>query len=95
VLAGTRAERPLEAIDLYKEGYAPIVILSPGIVEDAEVQLAKRGVRFPRQDELQRDALVQSGLPAAAVLSTGGYVDNTARKPICSAPSGRPAAFGG
>jgi uncharacterized SAM-binding protein YcdF (DUF218 family) len=80
VLAGTRAERPLEAIDLYKEGYAPIVILSPGIVEDAEVQLAKRGVRFPRQDELQRDALVQSGLPAAAVLSTGGYVDNTAQE---------------
>jgi uncharacterized SAM-binding protein YcdF (DUF218 family) len=80
VLAGTRAERPLEAIDLYKEGYAPIVILSPGIVEDAEVLLRTRGVRFPRQDELQRDALLQSGLPAAAILSTGGYVDNTAQE---------------
>lgn len=80
VLGGTRAERPLEAIDLYKEGYAPIVILSPGMVEDAEVLLRKRGVQFPRQDELQRDALVQSGLPAAAVFSTGADVDNTAQE---------------
>jgi uncharacterized SAM-binding protein YcdF (DUF218 family) len=80
VLAGTRAERPLEAIELYKEGYAPIVIISPGIVEDAEIVLRKRGVRFPLQDELQREALVQSGLPAAAVLTTGGYVDNTAQE---------------
>jgi uncharacterized SAM-binding protein YcdF (DUF218 family) len=80
VLAGTRAERPLEAIDLYKEGYAPIVILSPGIEENAEVLLRTRGVRFPRQDELQREALVQSGIPPAAVLSTGGFVDNTAQE---------------
>lgn len=80
VLAGTRAERPLEAIDLYKEGYAPVVVLSPGIVENAEALLRKRGIRFPRQDELQREALVQSGLPAAAVLSVGGFVDNTAQE---------------
>ena len=80
VLAGTRAQRPLEAIDLYKEGYAPIVILSPGIEEDAEVLLRKRGVRFPRQDELQREVLVQSGIPPAAVLSTGDFVDNTAQE---------------
>jgi uncharacterized SAM-binding protein YcdF (DUF218 family) len=80
VLAGTRAERPLEAIDLFKEGYAPIVILSPGLVEPGEVLLRQRGVRFPREDELQRDALIQSGLPAEAVLSTGGYVDNTAQE---------------
>jgi len=80
VLAGTRAERPLEAIDLYKEGYAPVVVLSPGIVENAEVLLRSRGVRFERQDELQRGALIQSGLPAAAVLLIRGTVDNTAQE---------------
>jgi uncharacterized SAM-binding protein YcdF (DUF218 family) len=80
VLAGTRAERAIEAIDLYKEGYAPLVILSPGLVEPAEVLLRNRGVRFPRQDDLQRDALVQSGIPAEAVLATGGFVDNTAQE---------------
>lgn len=80
VLAGTRADRALEAIDLYKEGYAPIVVLSPGIVENGENVLRQRGIRFPREDEIQRDALVQSGIPAAAVLAVGGYVDNTAQE---------------
>src|SRR6185437_7348532 len=36
VLAGTRAERWLEAVDLYREGYASTIVLSPGIVEPGE-----------------------------------------------------------
>lgn len=80
VLAGTRAVRPLEAVDLYHAGYAPLVVLSPGIVEPAENLLRNRGVRFPREDELQREALVQSGIPAGSVLAIGGDVDNTAQE---------------
>ena len=80
VLAGTRAERPLEAIDLYKEGHAPIVVLSPGRPEPGELVLRQRGVRFPSEVELERDALVQSGIPSAAVIATSGYVDNTAQE---------------
>jgi uncharacterized SAM-binding protein YcdF (DUF218 family) len=49
-------------------------------VEDGEILLRKRGVRFPRLDELQRDALVQSGLPAEALLPVEGFVDNTAQE---------------
>jgi uncharacterized SAM-binding protein YcdF (DUF218 family) len=80
VLAGTRAERLLEAIDLYKEGYAPLVALSPGRPETGESLLRARGVRFPSEVELERDALLQSGIPAAAILATNGYVDNTAQE---------------
>ena len=80
VLAGTRAERPLEAIDLYKAGHAPIVVLSPGRPEPGELLLRQRGVRFPSEVELERDALVQSGIPSAAVIATSGYVDNTAQE---------------
>jgi uncharacterized SAM-binding protein YcdF (DUF218 family) len=80
VLAGTRAERLLEAIDLYKEGYAPVVVLSPGRPEPGEDLLRERGVRFPSDVELQRDVLLQSGLPATAVRATNGYVDNTAQE---------------
>ena len=36
VLAGSRASRWLEARDLFKEGYAPIVLLSDGHREEAE-----------------------------------------------------------
>lgn len=80
VLAGTRAERPLEAVDLYKDGYAPIVVLSPGRPEASELLLRARGIRFPSEVELERDALVQLGLPPAAILATSGYVDNTAQE---------------
>lgn len=80
VLAGTRVERPLEAVDLYHEGFAPLVILSPGRPEPGELLLRQRGIRFPSEVELERDALVQSGVPAAAIVATNGYVDNTAQE---------------
>ena len=80
VLAGTRFERQFEAVDLYKEGYAPVIILSPGRMEPGEALLRQRGVRFPSEVELQRDALVQLGIPPAAIAATNGYVDNTAQE---------------
>jgi uncharacterized SAM-binding protein YcdF (DUF218 family) len=80
VLAGTRLERPLEAVELYKEGFAPVIVLSPGRPEPGERLLRERGVRFLLEVELQRDALVQLGVPAAAVVATNGSVDNTAQE---------------
>jgi uncharacterized SAM-binding protein YcdF (DUF218 family) len=80
VLAGTRAERLLEALDLYKQGYAPAVALSPGRPEPGEVLLRARGIRFPSELELEQDVLVQSGVPAAAIFAAGDSVDNTAEE---------------
>jgi uncharacterized SAM-binding protein YcdF (DUF218 family) len=80
VLSGTRLERPLEAMDLYKEGYAPLIVLSPGRPEYGEYLLQQRGIPFPTEAELQRDALVRSGVPATAVAATSGYVDNTGQE---------------
>jgi uncharacterized SAM-binding protein YcdF (DUF218 family) len=80
VLAGTRLERPLEAVDLYKEGYAPLVVLSPGRPEPGEALLRQRGIQYPSETELQRDALMRSGIPATAIAATNGYVDNTAQE---------------
>ena len=80
VLAGTRTVRLLEAVDLYKESYAPIVVLSPGSVEPSESLLRERGARFPREVELERDLLGQIGVPPAAVIATSGSADNTAQE---------------
>ena len=80
VLAGTRLERPLEAVDLYKAGYAPLIVLSPGRPEPGEYLLKQRGLKFPLEVELQRDAIIQLGVPAAAVPATTGYIDNTAQE---------------
>ena len=80
VLAGTRLERALEALDLYKEGWAPRIVLSPGRPEPAERMIRARGIRFPLDVELTRDALVQLGIPSSAIVASDGYVDNTAQE---------------
>lgn len=77
-LAGPRTVRWLEAVDLYREGLAPNILLSPGIVEEAEVELRARGIRYPSEAELVRDAMVQLGVPAPAITIIKGSVDNTA-----------------
>ena len=73
-------ERWLEAYDLYREGYAPLIMLSPERAEAAESLIRSRGITFPSTPELQRNALVQLGVPAAAILAPAGWVDNTAQE---------------
>ena len=80
VLAGTRAERLLEGYHLYMEGYAPLIVLSPGRVEPGEALLKSRGIRFPSETALARDVLIQMGVPAAAIHAPERSVDNTAQE---------------
>ena len=78
VLGGARIERWLEAVDLYKEGWAPRLVLSPGLVSPLEIQLQARGVRYPREGDLARDAILALGIPSEAVMVLPNGVDNTA-----------------
>jgi uncharacterized SAM-binding protein YcdF (DUF218 family) len=78
VLAGSRLERALEAVDLYKDGYAPAIVLSPGLEEPAEIIARAKGIRFPREADLLRDALASLGIPRDAITIGSGSVDNTA-----------------
>lgn len=80
VLAGTRLERPLEAVDLYKEGHAPLIVISPDRLEPGEHLMRQRGFHFPTEAELQRDALIRLGIPESALPAVTGYVDNTAQE---------------
>ena len=75
VLGGARVERWLEAVDLYKEGWAPAIVISPGIVSPLEVELQAKGVRYPREGDLARDAVLSLGVPASAVTVLPGGVD--------------------
>jgi uncharacterized SAM-binding protein YcdF (DUF218 family) len=80
VLAGARVERWLEGVELYREGWAPLIVISPGRVEPAELQLRSMGIRFPTDAELVRDAMLQLQVPAAAVETLAGSLDNTAQE---------------
>jgi uncharacterized SAM-binding protein YcdF (DUF218 family) len=80
VLAGARAERLLEGYHLYMEGYAPLILLSPGRVEPSEAMLRARGINFPSEHELAREVLLQLGVPPTAIQSPAPSVDNTAQE---------------
>ena len=80
VLGGTRLERPLEAVDLYREGWAPLVALSPGRPEDVESLLRARGFHFPSEIDVVRDLMTQMGVPRPAIVVEGTIVDNTAEE---------------
>lgn len=94
VLAGARVERWLEAVDLYKEGWAPIVVLSPGPADPREAALRARGIPYPREGELARTAVIASGIPEEAVSILPDSVDNTAHEAVAlrAALQGRPVA---
>jgi uncharacterized SAM-binding protein YcdF (DUF218 family) len=80
VLAGERIERWLEAVDLYKEGWAPQIVLSPGPAGRLDALLQARGVSYPREGDLSRAAVVALGVPADAVSVLPDGVDHTAQE---------------
>lgn len=80
VLAGARVERWLEGVELYREGWAPRIVVSRGRVEPAEHQLRAMGIRFPTDAELVRDALLQLNVPSTAVMILPDDQDNTAHE---------------
>lgn len=92
VLAGARVERWLEAAELYRAGWAPRIVLSPGRPESAELELREMRIRFPAEAELIRDALLQMNVPANAVTILPGSLDNTAQE---AAATHRALASGG
>lgn len=80
VLAGARADRWLEAAELFRGGYAPRIVLGSGGGDAAERLLAGRGVRLPTDGELARDGLLQLGVPPAAIIVPDSRNDNTAEE---------------
>jgi uncharacterized SAM-binding protein YcdF (DUF218 family) len=83
VLAGTRMVRPLEAADLFLEGYAPRIVITRDVQEEsAYANIARRGHLFPRDEERARDAFVSMGIPFHAVLIPDRIHNSTAAEAI-------------
>lgn len=75
--------RPLEAADLYFEGYAPRVVMSRDLQEEPAVtDLAARGHSFAPDAERARDVFVEIGIPRDAILIPDRIHDSTAEEAI-------------
>jgi uncharacterized SAM-binding protein YcdF (DUF218 family) len=68
VLSGARFERMLEAVDLYKEGWAPKVMLAVGVYDWGEVELRDKGIPYPREAEIQVQVMGQLGVPPQDII---------------------------
>ena len=80
VLAGSRTSRMVEAHRLYREGYAPKILLSPGDLDYEESALVLQGVPIQTEGDRQRDVLLHLGVPAGDVIILDALVDNTAQE---------------
>jgi uncharacterized SAM-binding protein YcdF (DUF218 family) len=78
VLAGTIAERPLEAVDLYQAGYAPRILITRDTPEPAVLAATMRGAVLPQRFELNKEVLVRLGVPESALIVPERIHDNTA-----------------
>jgi uncharacterized SAM-binding protein YcdF (DUF218 family) len=67
VLGGTMYERPLEALDLYKAGWAPTIVLVQQIADWGEVWLNDHGVKVTNELDIQIDLLERMGVPPSAI----------------------------
>jgi uncharacterized SAM-binding protein YcdF (DUF218 family) len=80
VFAGTVAERPLEAAELYRGGYAPRIVITRATIEQATFEIERRGVRVPTEHDINREVLEKLGIPAAALVMPRFIHDNTAEE---------------
>ena len=69
VLGGTVYERPLEALDLYKAGWAPTIVLVQQIADWGELWLNDHGVKVTTEMEIQIDLLERMGVPRDVIAS--------------------------
>lgn len=67
VLGGTMYERPLEGVELYKEGWAPRVFLIREISDWGETLLKERGITFTSAVDLQIEVVERLGVPREAI----------------------------
>jgi len=67
VLGGTRFERPLEAVELYKAGWAPRIALMRQVSDYGEVHLMQQGIPYPREVDAQVDVMVRLGVAHSAI----------------------------
>ena len=83
VVGGSRVDRWLEAVEIYKAGGARRILISRGGTERAEAVLASQGIIVPTTADMARTLMVDHlGVPADAVEVLRDPMDNTAHEAV-------------
>jgi uncharacterized SAM-binding protein YcdF (DUF218 family) len=77
VLSGSIPDRILEAIDIYKQGYAPIIILTKEQKPSGYDELLSLGIKMPEGYDIDQMIAMKLGVPATSVVIINERVDST------------------
>ncbi len=77
VLGGYPPVRALEAARLYKDGWAPKIILNQSLRKENFYAFSSLGIDFVEQHEYDREVLLRSGVPDDAIMVIEEEVENT------------------
>jgi len=80
VFAGRYIERPLEAADLFREGYAPRIVITRDLGDVPVPVLARRGIDLPTHVEITTRMLQELGVPSEAVIRPVRIHDHTSEE---------------
>ena len=77
VFAGRYVERPLEGGDLYREGYAPRIVITRDRDDMPVPALERRGIDISTHVEVTRRMLQEMGIPDEAIITPDRIHDHT------------------
>lgn len=77
VLAGSYPDRVFEAVELYRQGLAPRILLCREVENSGYRRAAELGVSIPRPSDINRAVAEQLGVPASAVEVLDRFGDST------------------
>src|SRR5262249_52794648 len=77
VLSGYAPFRAMEAADLYRQGWAPTVLLTQGLRNEEGTAFQKLGIDYREEYEYNRDVLLRLDVPSAAIVLLDQPIVNT------------------
>lgn len=77
VLSGSVPDRILEAVDIYEQGYAPLIVLTKEEEREGYERLLRLGIKIPEGHELNEMIARKLGVPGSSITIVDGRADST------------------
>lgn len=77
VLSGSVPDRILEAIDIYKRGYAPTIILTKEEKPPGYDKLLNLGIKIPEEYDINQMIALKLGVPSTSIVIIDERADST------------------
>jgi len=77
VFGGTIPNRIIEAVDIYKKGYAPLIIISKYPKPEGYKYLEENGITYPEGHDINKSIAISLGIPENSIMITNYRAGST------------------